>query len=151
MILNAVAGLPLPVYGQGANVRDWLYVDDHCDAVWLVFEEGRVGETYLVGGGAEVANLDTVRAICKVVAEQTGRPVAELEQLIRFVADRPGHDLRYAVDSSKIQRELGWRRRETFETGLSRTVRWYLENPAWVDGVRTGAYREWIAKNYEGR
>jgi dTDP-glucose 4,6-dehydratase len=151
MILNAVAGLPLPVYGRGANVRDWLYVDDHCDAVWLVFEQGRVGETYVVGGGAEMANLDTVRAICKVVAEQTGKPAAELEGLIRFVADRPGHDLRYAVDSSKIQRELGWRRRESFETGLEKTVRWYLENTAWVDGVRTGAYRDWIAKNYEGR
>jgi dTDP-glucose 4,6-dehydratase len=151
MILNAVAGDPLPVYGRGANVRDWLYVDDHCDAVWLVFERGAVGETYLVGGGAELTNLETVRAICRVVAEETGGAAATLEARIRFVADRPGHDLRYAIDPGKLTRALGWRPRESFETGLRKTVRWYLANPEWVAGIRTGAYREWIARNYDAR
>jgi dTDP-glucose 4,6-dehydratase len=151
MILNAVAGDPLPVYGRGANVRDWLYVDDHCEAVWLVFERGAVGATYLVGGGAELSNLDTVRAICRVVADETGRDPGALEALIRFVADRPGHDLRYAIDPGKITRELGWRPRESFETGLRKTVRWYLANPEWVASIRTGAYREWLARNYDAR
>jgi dTDP-glucose 4,6-dehydratase len=151
MILNAVERKPLPVYGQGTNVRDWLYVADHCEAIWQVFTRGTVGETYLVGGRAEQDNLGVVRAICRIVADETGAAQAELEGLIEFVADRPGHDLRYAIDPSRIARELGWAPRATFEAGLRKTVRWYLENRAWVEGVKTGAYREWIAKNYDRR
>jgi dTDP-glucose 4,6-dehydratase len=151
MILNCLERKPLPVYGQGTNVRDWLYVDDHCEAIWQVFSRGRVGETYLVGGRAELDNLSVVRAICRAVAEETGAPAAELEALVRFVADRPGHDLRYAIDPSRIERELGWRPRETFGEGLRKTVRWYLRNTSWVDGVKTGAYREWIRRNYDRR
>ena len=151
MILNAVERKPLPIYGRGANVRDWLYVGDHCDAIWEVFTRGRLGETYVIGGRAELDNLTVVRSICRIVAEETGAPTDELEALVRFVADRPGHDLRYAIDPSHIEAELGWRPRETFEAGLRKTVRWYLDNGTWVDGVRTGAYREWIARNYDRR
>jgi dTDP-glucose 4,6-dehydratase len=151
MILNALEGKELPVYGAGANVRDWLYVLDHCEAIWAVYQRGRLGETYAVGGGAELQNIDVVRLVCRLVAEETGRPPEELEGLIRFVPDRPGHDLRYAIDATKIRDELGWAPRETFETGLRHTVRWYLDNAAWVDSVRTGAYREWIAQNYQAR
>lgn len=151
MILNAVEGKPLPVYGQGANVRDWLYVDDHVSAIWLVATEGRTGETYNIGGDCERRNLDVVRAICREVACAIGRPNEELERLIEFVPDRPGHDLRYAIDANKLRSELGWRPIETFETGLGKTVAWYLENPDWVTSVRTGSYRDWIAANYEAR
>ena len=151
MIMNAVEGKPLPVYGKGENVRDWLYVEDHCSAIWLVFEQGRFGETYLVGGGTELPNLEVVRLVCRLVSEETGRSREELERLIRFVTDRPGHDLRYAIDPAKITRELGWSPRETFESGLRKTVRWYLDNGPWIEGVRTGAYREWLAENYDRR
>jgi dTDP-glucose 4,6-dehydratase len=151
MILNALERKPLPVYGEGRNVRDWLYVGDHCEAIWAVTERGRLGETYNVGGQNELRNLDVVRRICQVVAEETGVSADELVRLITFVADRPGHDLRYAIDASKIRRECGWAPKETFDTGLRKTVRWYLENPAWVDGVRTGAYREWLDANYARR
>jgi dTDP-glucose 4,6-dehydratase len=151
MILNAVERKPLPVYGEGLNVRDWLYVEDHNDAIWAVIERGRVGETYNVGGNNELRNIDVVKTLCRVVAEETGAPIAELEGLITFVRDRPGHDLRYAVDASKIQRECGWEPAETFDSGLRRTVRWYLDNTQWVDQVRSGAYREWMERNYGGR
>jgi dTDP-glucose 4,6-dehydratase len=139
-ILNALAGRELPVYGRGENVRDWLYVDDHADALLTVLERGRVGETYAVGGHNERRNLDVVHAICDAVDElaPAGRP---RRGLVRFVADRPGHDLRYAIDASKIGRELGWRPGETFETGLRKTVRWYLEHEAWWRRVQSGGYR----------
>jgi dTDP-glucose 4,6-dehydratase len=148
MILNALEGKPLPVYGKGANVRDWLFVEDHCEAIWRVAEEGRIGETYNVGGNCEKTNLEVVRAICAVVAEETGRTPEALESLITYVPDRPGHDLRYAIDATKISDELGWRPRMTFETGLRETVRWYRENAEWVRQVRSGEYRSWIRRQY---
>jgi len=151
MILNAIEGKPLPVYGQGSNVRDWLFVQDHCEAIWAVVQKGRTGETYNIGGACEKKNIDVVRTICQILAEETGRSIVELEGLITFVTDRPGHDLRYAIDASKIRNELGWKPGETFETGLRKTVRWYLENGEWINKVRTGEYRKWIAHNYGNR
>jgi dTDP-glucose 4,6-dehydratase len=139
-ILNALAGRELPVYGRGENVRDWLYVDDHADALLTVLERGRVGETYAIGGHNERRNLDVVHAICDAV-DELAPGAAPRRGLVRFVADRPGHDLRYAIDASKIGRELGWRPSETFETGLRKTVRWYLENEAWWRRVQSGGYR----------
>jgi len=157
MILNAVEGRPLPVYGKGANVRDWLYVDDHCQAVWEVAFRGRIGETYNIGGNCELRNLEVVEMICDLVSEEC-RDRAILHSafrvprsLITFVADRPGHDFRYAMDTAKIQAELGWRPEETFASGLRKTVCWYLDNPAWVESVRTGEYRRWMEGNYVGR
>ena len=151
MILNALTDQPLPIYGEGKNVRDWLYVEDHCEAIWQVIQKGRVGETYNIGGNSELRNNDVVRRICKIVAEETGRSLSQLEALITYVKDRPGHDFRYAIDASKLLDECGWKPRETFETGLRKTIRWYLDNEAWVDGVRSGAYRKWIEDNYDGR
>ncbi len=151
MTLNAAEGKPLPVYGEGLNVRDWLYVTDHCEAIWKVVQEGKVGETYNIGGNNEVRNIDVVQIICKLVAEAQGREVSELESLITYVKDRPGHDMRYAIDASKINDELGWAPSETFETGFRKTVGWYLENSAWIDEVRSGEYRKWIEKNYAQR
>ena len=151
MILNAKERKPLPVYGEGLNVRDWLYVTDHCEAIWKVIEEGKVGETYNIGGHNEVRNIDVVETICKVVAELTDADAGELEGLITYVKDRPGHDMRYAIDAAKIQEDLGWVPKETFETGLRRTVQWYLDNTGWIDSVRTGEYRKWIEKNYDAR
>ena len=130
MIRNALAGKPLPVYGDGRNVRDWLYVDDHCAAVRLVLERGRVGETYNIGGSEEKHNIDLVNTLCALLDEARPRKRGKYAELIRFVKDRPGHDRRYAIDSSKIARELGWRPRESFDSGLAKTVRWYVENPA---------------------
>jgi dTDP-glucose 4,6-dehydratase len=142
MILNALEGKPLPVYGKGENVRDWLYVDDHAEALILVAEKGKVGENYNVGGWNEKKNIDVVRAICELIDElapnKLGKP---REALITYVTDRPGHDLRYAIDATKIERELGWRPKETFESGLSKTVSWYLDNQAWWERVRSGVYR----------
>ena len=152
MILNALEGKPLPVYGDGKNVRDWLFVDDHCAAICAVLENGRPGETYNIGGNSERANIDVVRTICGLVDEMRSQPgAAPRTRLITFVEDRLGHDRRYAIDVSKITRELGWKPAEKFETGLRKTVQWYLENTAWIDSVRTGAYREWIAQNYAAR
>lgn len=152
MILNALEGKPLPVYGDGKNVRDWLFVEDHCAAIRTVLERGRVGETYNVGGNSERANIDVVAAICDLVDEMRPRTGgAPRRELIKFVEDRPGHDRRYAIDAEKIRRELGWQPAEKFESGLRKTVRWYLDNAEWVDSVRTGAYREWIARNYAER
>ncbi len=151
MILNAIERRPLPVYGKGLNVRDWLYVEDHCEAIWAVIERGRNGETYNIGGDCEMTNIDVVRQICRLIAEETGAPPAELEALVTYVTDRPGHDLRYAIDASRVARECGWKPRHDFEHGLRETVRWYLANGDWVQKVRTGEYREWIAKNYENR
>ncbi|HWA38228.1 MAG TPA: dTDP-glucose 4,6-dehydratase [Burkholderiales bacterium] len=135
MIRNALEGKPLPVYGDGKNVRDWLYVLDHCDAIRLVLEKGRPGETYNVGGRAEMANLDLVQLLCRLLDRLAPRKAGRYADLIAFVKDRPGHDRRYAIDASKIERELGWRPRESFETGLEKTVRWYVDNRAWTDGA----------------
>jgi dTDP-glucose 4,6-dehydratase len=149
MILNALNGKRLPIYGDGLNVRDWLYVEDHCEAIRLVLESGRVGEVYNIGGRCEKTNLEVVKIICatldRIFPDSPLRPYASL---ITYVKDRPGHDRRYAIDSSKIGRELEWKHRETFETGLEKTVRWYIENPVWVDSVQTGNYREWLKKQY---
>jgi len=151
MIQNLLERKPLPVYGKGENVRDWLYVGDHCEALWTVMTKGRVGETYNIGGRSERRNIDVVGQLCAIVAEETGARVGELTDLITYVKDRPGHDLRYAIDASKIERELGWKPQETFASGLRKTVRWYLDNQAWVESVRTGEYRKWIEQNYGGR
>jgi len=141
VILNALDGKPLPVYGRGENVRDWLYVDDHADAILAVLAQGAVGETYLVGGRNERRNIDVVKAICATVDELSPDAAGPRERLISYVKDRPGHDLRYAIDASKLARELGWVPRETFETGLRKTVEWYLANRWWWERVRTGVYR----------
>ena len=152
MILNALEGKPLPVYGDGQNVRDWLFVDDHCAAIRAVLRNGRIGETYNIGGNSECANLDVVTTICDLVDEMRPRAQAgPRRELITYVKDRPGHDRRYAIDASKISRELGWQPAERFESGLRRTVRWYLDHSSWVDSVRTGAYLKWISENYSER
>ena len=151
VIVNALAGRPLPVYGDGRQVRDWLYVGDHCNAIRLVLQRGRLGQTYNVGGWNEQANIDVVRSICRLLDEL--RPAVEgpYERLITHVTDRPGHDRRYAIDARKIEQELGWRPAETFQSGLRKTVRWYLDNQPWLDEVQSGAYREWMQLNYDGR
>jgi dTDP-glucose 4,6-dehydratase len=151
MILNALEGKPLPVYGDGRNIRDWLYVRDHCEAIRQVLDKGRPGETYNIGGKNEVRNIDVVTTICRKLDVLRPRQGGRYEDLITYVADRPGHDRRYAIDPSKIEREIGWRPAETFETGIDKTVRWYLDNDAWIDSVRTGAYRDWLARNYGAR
>lgn len=151
MILNMVEGKPLPVYGDGRNIRDWLYVEDHNAAVWLVMQKGRLGEKYNIGGENEWENIRLVHRLMEIVAEETGKDPEELRRLITFVKDRPGHDRRYAIDCSKIKRELGWKQTVSFDKGLRHTVRWYLGNRKWVDRVRSGAYRDWIQRNYEQR
>ena len=151
VIVNALAGKPLPLYGDGLNVRDWLYVGDHCSAIREVLARGRPGETYNVGGNSERTNLEIVRAVCALLDELRPDPAGARERLITFVADRPGHDRRYAIDARKLERELGWTPRESFESGLARTVRWYLDNEAWVRDVQSGAYRQWVEANYGTR
>ncbi|HEX4310715.1 MAG TPA: dTDP-glucose 4,6-dehydratase [Acidobacteriaceae bacterium] len=152
IILNALDEKPLPVYGDGQNVRDWLFVGDHCSAIRTVLAKGRLGETYNIGGNSERANIVVVTEICRLLDElRPSRTVSARKDLIRFVQDRPGHDRRYAIDATKIQRELGWKPTLTFEEGLRQTVQWYLNNSAWIENVRTGAYRDWIRKNYEDR
>ena len=146
MIVNALAGQPLPVYGDGGQRRDWLYVGDHCTAIRTVLAGGRPGETYAVGGNAEMANLGVVRTICAILAEL--RPGRDYSSQIAFVTDRPGHDRRYAIDASKIRAELGWTPAETFATGMRRTVQWYLDHGDWLASVTSGEYREWITRNY---
>ena len=148
MIVNALAGKPLPVYGDGQQVRDWLYVKDHASAIRAVLAKGRVGETYNVGGGCEKANLEIVHTVCALLDELHPDPAGSHRRLITHVKDRPGHDRRYAIDARKIERELGWRPAETFETGIRKTVQWYLANKAWVADVQSGGYRDWVAKNY---
>ena len=149
ILLNAGRGKPLPVYGDGQNVRDWLYVEDHCDAIRTVLSRGRVGDTYNIGGCNEKKNLEIVHTICGLLDElRPGDPVVPHKDLIAFVKDRPGHDRRYAMDTRKIERELNWRPKETFETGIRKTVNWYLEHQDWVKDVTSGAYRQWIAKQY---
>ncbi len=151
VILNALDGKPLPVYGDGLNIRDWLYVRDHCEAILQVLARGRVGETYNVGGKNEVRNIDVVTTICRKLDALRPKAAGQYEDQITYVTDRPGHDRRYAIDPSKIEREIGWQPAETFESGIDKTVRWYLENTAWIDAVRTGAYRDWVEQNYAGR
>lgn len=151
MILNLMDNKQLPVYGTGANVRDWLYVDDHVEAIWTIVQRGVRGETYNVGGEAEWANLALLHKLIEVVASVAGRDPEALRQQITFVADRPGHDARYAIDCSKLKSELGWSQRHDLESGLVATVRWYLGNPDWVARVKSGAYREWLDKNYGAR
>ena len=152
MIVNALAGKPLPVYGDGQQIRDWLYVRDHCAAIRCVLAKGRLGEVYNIGGWNEKANLDIVHTVCALLDElrprTDGNPYREQ---ITFVADRPGHDRRYAIDARKIERELGWKPAETFETGIRKTVQWYLDNQGWVANVQSGSYREWVEKNYADR
>ena len=150
-IANALAGKPLPVYGDGQQVRDWLYVRDHCSAIRAVLAKGRLGETYNIGGNNQRANLDVVNAICALLDELSPGPAASYAQQIAFVEDRPGHDRRYAIDARKIQAELNWFPRESFNTGLRRTVEWYLANAAWVESVTSGAYQHWVQQNYVGR
>lgn len=148
MILNARNGKPLPVYGDGKNVRDWLYVEDHCRAIGIVLKRGRPGETYNIGGWNEKPNIEIVQMVCDLVDDISPRQGGSRRELITFVKDRPGHDRRYAIDARKIERELGWKPKETFESGLRKTVRWYLEHDAWVQGVTSGSYRQWIATHY---
>jgi dTDP-glucose 4,6-dehydratase len=146
MIVNALAGKPLPVYGDGRNVRDWLYVGDHCAAIRAVLAGGRPGETYNVGGNAEMTNLDVVGTICRILGELA--PGRDYADLITFVKDRPGHDRRYAIDASKIRRELDWMPAESFASGMQRTVQWYLDNGAWLAAVTSGEYQKWMSLNY---
>ncbi|TCS38388.1 dTDP-glucose 4,6-dehydratase [Paucimonas lemoignei] len=152
MIVNALAGKALPVYGDGMQIRDWLYVKDHCSAIRRVLEAGQPGETYNVGGWNEMPNIEIVRRVCTLLDElrprADGKPYSEQ---ITYVADRPGHDRRYAIDASKIEHELGWRPAETFDTGIRKTVQWYLDNPEWVANVQSGAYRDWVETNYADR
>lgn len=150
MILNAREAKPLPVYGDGKNVRDWLYVEDHCEAIATVLRRGRPGETYNIGGGNEKPNIEIVHTICDLVDEIAARPGDSRRKLITFVKDRPGHDRRYAMNASKIERELGWKPKETFATGIRKTVRWYLEHEEWVREVTSGDYRQWVATHYSG-
>ena len=153
VILNALAGKPLPIYGDGQQIRDWLYVKDHCSAIRRVLEAGKLGETYNVGGWNEKPNLDVVHTICSILdqlrpkASGTG-PENKYASQITYVKDRPGHDRRYAIDASKLERELGWKPSETFETGIQKTVQWYLDNQEWTDGVLSGSYRDWVKRQY---
>lgn len=150
VILNALDGKPLPIYGDGQQIRDWLYVSDHCSAIRRVLEKGKIGETYNVGGWNEKANLDVVKTICSVLDSLKPRADAQsYAEQITFVTDRPGHDRRYAIDARKIERDLQWKPQETFDTGIRKTVQWYLNNPVWVEGVVSGAYREWLQKHYQ--
>jgi dTDP-glucose 4,6-dehydratase len=151
VIANALAGKPLPIYGDGMNVRDWLYVGDHCAAIRTVLAGGRRGETYNIGGWNEMPNLSIVTTICSLLDELRPDDAGPYARLISFVKDRPGHDRRYAIDARKIERELGWRPAETFATGIRKTVAWYLNNQNWVANVQSGAYREWVDKNYGER
>ncbi len=152
MIVNALAGKPLPVYGDGQQIRDWLYVKDHCSAIRRVLDAGHIGEVYNIGGWNEKPNLEIVHIVCALLDEL--RPRADgkpYKEQITYVADRPGHDRRYAIDARKLESQLGWKPAETFETGIRKTVQWYLDNQAWVSNVQSGAYREWLEKNYTGR
>jgi dTDP-glucose 4,6-dehydratase len=150
IILNALEGKPLPVYGDGKNVRDWLYARDHCVAVWEIMKRGRKGETYNIGGNNEMENIRVVEMICYILDEIIGRPPSGSRRgLITFVKDRPGHDRRYAIDASKIRDELGWQPEESFETGIRRTIRWYLDNKRWTDNVISGEYQQWIKEHYK--
>ena len=151
MIVNALAGKPLPVYGDGQQVRDWLYVKDHASAIRAVLAGGRVGEVYNIGGWNEKPNLEIVHTVCALLDEMRPDPAGSYNRLITYVTDRPGHDRRYAIDARKVERELGWKPTETFDTGIRKTVRWYLDNADWVARVQSGAYRDWVDTNYAAR
>jgi dTDP-glucose 4,6-dehydratase len=151
IILNALHGKPLPIYGDGQNIRDWLYVVDHCGALYVVLQSGGIGETYNIGGNNEQTNLTVVEKICAILDELAPKPNFNYSSLITFVKDRPGHDRRYAIDCSKISSELGWQPKEDFDSGLLKTIQWYLSNPTWVEQVQSGAYAHWIKQNYEDR
>jgi dTDP-glucose 4,6-dehydratase len=158
IILNAIDGKPLPVYGDGKNVRDWLYVEDHCEAIWLILNRGKAGETYNIGGECEKQNIDIVNTICDLLEtlypikdNQRTISISRYRDLITFVGDRPGHDRRYAINCDKIKHELGWTQRHDFENGLNVTIGWYLKNTAWVNSIRSGEYTKWIDKNYTMR
>jgi dTDP-glucose 4,6-dehydratase len=152
MLLNAIGGKSLPVYGDGLNIRDWLYVDDHCEALSLVLQRGNPGETYNIGGCCEKANIEIVERICSLLDEMAPESgCAPHGSLITYVKDRPGHDRRYAVDCSRIERELGWRAKESFDSGLGKTIRWYLDNREWVESVKSGTYRDWMIRQYNCR
>ena len=149
MILNALEGKPLPVYGDGENVRDWLFVRDHCEAVWTIMNQGRDGETYNVGGACEKRNIEIVTTLCDMLDDMVpGKGTGSRRDLITFVEDRLGHDRRYAIDFSKLKAELGWTPSETFETGLKKTIQWYLDNPGWVERIKSGEYLSWMKKKY---
>jgi dTDP-glucose 4,6-dehydratase len=150
--MNALQGKALPIYGDGQNIRDWLFVQDHCSAIAAVLEKGKVGEVYNVGGNYEKTNLEIVHTVCAILDELVpDSPYRPHNELITYVKDRPGHDRRYAIDPSKIANEIGWQPAETFESGIRKTVTWYLENRAWVDNIANGSYQNWISKNYEAR
>jgi dTDP-glucose 4,6-dehydratase len=151
IILNALEGQSLPIYGDGQNIRDWLYVTDHCDAIYQVLKNGSVGQTYNIGGNSEKPNLYVVQRICEILDELAPKPNFQHASLITFVKDRPGHDRRYAINCSKIQEQIGWQPKETFETGLVKTVQWYLNNANWIDEIRSGEYQKWIEDNYSDR
>jgi dTDP-glucose 4,6-dehydratase len=151
MILNMLEGKPLPVYGDGKNIRDWVYVEDHNEAVWNIINSGRAGDTYNIGGENEWENITLLHRLIELVAEESGKSVESLNSLITYVKDRPGHDRRYAIDCSKIKAELGWKQHFTFDEGLRKTVCWYLENKGWCSRVRSGEYRVWMEKNYQRR
>jgi dTDP-glucose 4,6-dehydratase len=152
MILNSLEGKLLPVYGDGKNVRDWLYVEDHCSAIRAVLDRGKLGETYNIGGSSERTNIDVVTMICNLLDELVpNKALGPRSELISYVTDRPGHDRRYAIDARKIKRELGWEPGERFESGIRKTVEWYLANQEWVENVRSGAYQQWIETNYAER
>ncbi len=162
IIMNAIEGKPLPVYGDGRNVRDWLYVEDHCEAIWLILQNGKTGETYNIGGECEKQNIEVVAALCGMLDEtypvksnktilNSGTKIQKYGELVKFVPDRPGHDRRYAINCDKIRNELGWRQRHDFESGLRDTVSWYLKNEEWIDNVRSGEYAKWVEKNYSMR
>jgi dTDP-glucose 4,6-dehydratase len=151
MILNMLEDKALPVYGDGKNVRDWLYVEDHCEAVWNILLNGKTGEKYNVGGENEWENIKLLKTLIEIVAEKTGKDKAAIEKNIQYVQDRPGHDRRYAINCNKIKSELGWTQSHDFAAGLERTVDWYLANPQWIDGIRNGDYRKWIDANYGDR
>jgi dTDP-glucose 4,6-dehydratase len=161
-ILNALEGKQLPVYGDGRNVRDWLYVEDHCEAIWMILAGGRAGETYNVGGECEKQNIEVVQEICGILEElhpigdnraiqNSKLKIRNYRDLITFVGDRPGHDRRYAINCDKIKNELGWKQKHNFKQGLRDTITWFLKNTSWVENVRSGEYQKWLDKNYSGR
>lgn len=151
MIENMINGEELPIYGDGRNVRDWVFVEDHCSSIWLILQQGKIGETYNIGGENEWENIELVRTLCKIVAEKTNKSVSELLKLIKFVKDRPGHDHRYAINCDKIKKELGWQQSIDFRKGLEHTVEWYLSNRRWVEQVKSGDYLKWLELNYKDR
>jgi dTDP-glucose 4,6-dehydratase len=151
MIINMLEGKELPLYGDGKNVRDWLHLEDHCEAIWLILKNGKTGETYNVGGENEWPNIELVNVLCEKVAKLASKNSDSLKKLIKFVPDRPGHDRRYAINCDKIKAELGWQRRYDFNTGLDSTIKWYLNNSEWISHVRNGDYQRWINTNYKGR